>query len=124
MSKHNTNFSSSILRIYRAFFYSFDGFKSCYQTEQAFRQELFLCLVLFPVPFFLEISSVEKALMIFTLLQILVAELLNSGIEAVVDRISEERHELSKKAKDIGSAAVFISLFSCGLVWCFIIFRF
>lgn len=108
---------SAVRRIISAFTYSMAGFKICFKDEQAFRQELLLCLVLLPIPFFVDISNFEKALLILCLFIILIVELLNSAIESVVDRISEEKHELSKKAKDIGSAAVFLALTSSFIVW-------
>ena len=94
---------------------------ACYKSEQAFRQELFLCLILFPIPFLLPIDPVEKALMVYVLIQVLIAELANSALEAIVDRISLEHHPLCKVAKDIGSALVMLSLIAVALVWGIII---
>ena len=108
---------SGLVRIWRAFFYSLAGFSAALKYEHAFRQELFLVLVLLPLAVFLPLSIGEKALLISTLLLVLVVELLNSAIEAVVDRISLENHDLSKRAKDLGSAAVFLSCVIVIVIW-------
>ena len=89
-------------------------------AEAAFRQELMLCVILIPLAFWVGSTAVERALLIASCLLVLITELLNSSIEAVVDRIGAERNELSGKAKDIGSAAVFISLWTAGIVWALI----
>ncbi|MGL5409010.1 MAG: diacylglycerol kinase, partial [Shewanella sp.] len=85
--------------------------------EAAFRQELILTVLLLPIALFVEISTVERLLLIFTLFIVLIVELLNSAIEAVVDRVGSEIHPLSGQAKDIASAAVFLSLLLCGITW-------
>ncbi len=108
---------SGLVRIWRAFFYSMAGFSAAFKYEHAFRQELFLVLVLLPLAVFLPLSIGEKALLISTLLLVLVVELLNSAIEAVVDRISLDNHDLSKRAKDLGSAAVFLSCVIVIVIW-------
>lgn len=108
---------SGLVRIWRAFFYSLAGFSAALKYEHAFRQELFLVLVLLPLAVFLPLSIGEKALLISTLLLVLVVELLNSAIEAVVDRISLDNHDLSKRAKDLGSAAVFLSCVIVIVIW-------
>ena len=108
---------SGLVRIWRAFFYSMAGFSAALKYEHAFRQELFLVLVLLPLAVFLPLSIGEKALLISTLLLVLVVELLNSAIEAVVDRISLDNHDLSKRAKDLGSAAVFLSCVIVIVIW-------
>ena len=108
---------SGLVRIWRAFFYSMAGFSAALKYEHAFRQELFLVLVLFPFAVFLPLSIGEKALLISALLLVLVVELLNSAIEAVVDRISLDNHDLSKRAKDLGSAAVFLSCVIVIVIW-------
>lgn len=97
--------------------YSIKGLKAAFQHEAAFRQELFLCLLLIPAAFWLGQTTVERLLLIGSCLLVLIVELVNSAIEAVVDRIGPELHELSGRAKDIGSAAVFIALAFTGIVW-------
>ncbi len=97
--------------------YSIKGLKAAFQHEAAFRQELFLCLLLIPAAFWLGQTTVERLLLIGSCLLVLIVELVNSAIEAVVDRIGPELHELSGRAKDIGSAAVFIALVFTGIVW-------
>jgi diacylglycerol kinase (ATP) len=111
------NQQKGIRRIYHAALYSMAGIRATLQTEAAFRQELMLCAILIPLAFWVGSTAVERALLIASCLLVLITELLNSSIEAVVDRIGAERNELSGKAKDIGSAAVFISLWSAGIVW-------
>ena len=108
---------SGLRRIWRAFFYSMAGLSAALKHEHAFRQEAMLALVLIPLTFFLPATSVGRALMIGSVLLVLIVELLNSAVEAVVDRVSTENHPLSKRAKDIGSAAVFIALVNVGVVW-------
>ncbi len=111
-----------LLRIWNAFGYSRAGLQAAYVNEDAFRQEVLLAIILIPVALFLSISGLEKALLIGTVLLVLIVELLNSAIEAVVDRISLDHHELAKRAKDIGSAAVFVSLINVLVVWGFVLF--
>jgi diacylglycerol kinase (ATP) len=104
-------------RLRNALFYSIDGFKAAVANEDAFRQELLLALVLIPLAFLLHHSGVGRALMIGSVLLVLVIELLNSAVEATVDRISIENHHLAKRAKDLGSAAVLVCLVSVAVVW-------
>ena len=104
-------------RLFNAVRYSRAGFIATWQHEEAFRQESLLCLLLIPVALWLGDSGPERALLIGSWLLVMLMELINSGIEAVVDRISHERHELSKRAKDIGSAAVALALLNAALVW-------
>ena len=106
-----------IARIYAAFHNSVKGFRATWQHEEAFRQEALLCLLGIPTGLWMGQTGVEKALLVGSLLLVLIVELLNSGIEVVVDRISYERHELSGRAKDIGSAAVLTSLLLAAVVW-------
>ncbi|WP_373766471.1 diacylglycerol kinase [Glaesserella sp.] len=109
-------------RIIRAAGYSMKGLKSAYIHEAAFRQEVWLSLVLIPLGFILGHGIIEKILLVGSVLIVLVAELLNSAVESVVDRIGSEYHELSGRAKDIGSAAVFIAMIFTGLTWGLILF--
>ncbi|MFQ5659229.1 MAG: diacylglycerol kinase [Gammaproteobacteria bacterium] len=97
--------------------YSFRGLKAAFRYEQAFRLELFLLLFLAPVGIWLGESGIERALLTGVLLLVLIVELINSGIEAVVDRFGDEVHELSGRAKDVGSAAVMLSLINVCVVW-------
>lgn len=93
------------------------GLRAAYRHEDAFRQEVWLAVLLIPVAVLLPGSGIGKALMIGSVLLVLVVELLNSAVEATVDRISLENHRLAKRAKDIGSAAVLISLANVAAVW-------
>ncbi|ABM25102.1 MULTISPECIES: diacylglycerol kinase [Shewanella] len=106
-----------IKRIFRATGFSMKGLKAAWTHEAAFRQELVLCLVMLPIALLVDISTIERLMLIFTLFIVLIVELLNSAIEAVVDRVGSEIHPLSGQAKDIASAAVFISLTLCGITW-------
>ncbi len=108
---------TGIKRIISATRYSIKGLSSCWRSEAAFRQEVMGSVVLVPLAFYLGDNGMEVALMILTCMLVLIVELLNSGIEAVVDRVSFELHELSKRAKDIASAAVMLTLLLCAGVW-------
>jgi len=110
-----------VTRIYAAFFNSLKGFKATWSHEEAFRQEVLLCAAAIPLGLWLGQGGVEKALLVGSLLLVLIVELLNTGIEIVVDRISFERHELSGRAKDVGSAAVLTSLVLAGVVWALVL---
>ena len=113
---------TGLRRLFNAFGYSADGFKAAYKHEDDFRQEVLLSVILTPLAFYLGNNAIEIALMVASVLLVLIVELLNSAIEAVVDRVSIERHELAKRAKDIGSAAVFIALLVVVVVWCLVLF--
>jgi len=113
--------NTGITRIINAAGYSWAGLRAAFKHEAAFRQELALCLVMIPLALWLGQTGVERALMIGSLLLVLIVELLNSAIEAVVDRFGGEQHELSGRAKDIGSAAVFIALINVAVVWALIL---
>ncbi|MCB1907297.1 MAG: diacylglycerol kinase [Rhodocyclaceae bacterium] len=104
-------------RILRAFGYSRSGLAAAYAHEAAFRQEVLAFVVLAPLALWLGESGIERAVLVGSLLSVLIVELLNSAIEAVVDRVSEERHPLSKRAKDIGSAAVLLAIANACAVW-------
>ncbi len=108
-------------RIWRALFYSLAGLKAAYRHESAFRLELALAALLIPLALCLPASGIGKALMIASVLLVLIVELVNSAVEAVVDHISLERHELAKRAKDIGSAAVLIALVNAVAVWALVL---
>lgn len=104
-------------RMQRATSYSIDGLKTAYRGESAFRHELWLPLALLPFAFWLGRNWVEVALLAGSLLLVLIVELLNSGIEAAIDRVSFELHDLSKRAKDVASAAMFLALVLCSGIW-------
>jgi diacylglycerol kinase (ATP) len=104
-------------RVIRATGYSFEGLKAAYVGESAFRQETWLAVVMLPAAFWLGRSWVEIVLLTGTVLLVMIVELLNSGIEAAIDRVSFELHDLSKRAKDLASAAVFLSLMLCSGTW-------
>ena len=106
-----------IHRLIRAVRYSYTGLRDAFVDEPAFRLEILLSLILIPIAVWLGEDNVERALMIGTLMLVLIVELLNSAIESAVDRISAGLHDLSKKAKDLGSAAVFVSLALVIMVW-------
>ncbi|EOV0096869.1 diacylglycerol kinase [Vibrio parahaemolyticus] len=108
---------TGIRRVMDATGYSIKGLKAAWTHEAAFRQELVLTLVLSISAFFLPVTTLERVLMISSLLLILIVELINSAVEAVVDRVSDDWHELSGRAKDIGSAAVLVALFLALFVW-------
>ncbi len=108
-------------RVFNAFFYSLDGFRAAYRHEDAFRQEVLLAVILIPLALWLPATHTGKALMIFSVLLVIMIELLNSAIEATVDRISLDRHDLAKRAKDIGSAAVLVSLLNVVAVWALVL---
>jgi diacylglycerol kinase (ATP) len=104
-------------RLWAATGYSIRGLRSAWMNETAFRQELLLVLVLSPLAFWLGTTQTQRALLILSLLLILITELLNSAIEAVVDRIGTEYNELSGRAKNLGSAAVLVALVAAAAVW-------
>ena len=109
--------NKGILRLWRALGYSIQGFIGVWKTEAAFRQEVMLAVILAPIALWLDFTAVERVLLLASLLLVLIVELMNSAIEAVVDRIGVERHPLSGKAKDEGSAAVLLSLGVAALTW-------
>ena len=113
---------TGLRRVWNALFYSLDGLAAAFRHEDAFRQEVFLAAILIPAAFFTPASGTGKALMVGAVLLVLIVELLNSAVEAAVDRISLENHLLAKRAKDIGSAAVFISLVNVPAVWLLVLF--
>ena len=113
---------TGLSRLINAFGYSVEGFKAAFKHEDAFRQEVFLSAVLIPLGLYLGKTGVEKALLVSAVLLVLIVELFNSAIEAAVDHTSLERHALAKRAKDIGSAAVFVALGIVVSVWGLVLF--
>ena len=107
--------------IKNAFIYTWAGIKAAWKNELAFRGEVAVVAIMLPLGIWLGRSAAERALLIASLLLILLTELVNSALEAVVDRIGPERHELSKRAKDLGSAAAFVAMVTAALVWIFIV---
>ncbi len=112
--------NTGVRRIINATFFSLAGLKTAWRNEAAFRQECALCVVLVPLAFWLGQTAVERALLIGSCLLVLVVELLNSAVEAVVDRVGTDHHRLSGQAKDLGSAAVFVGLVLTAIVWALI----
>ena len=113
---------TGLKRVWNALTYSLDGLSAAFRHEDAFRQEVLLALVLIPIALCTHASGTGKALMVAAVLLVLVVELLNSAIEAVTDRISLEDHVLAKRAKDMGSAAVMLSLINVPVVWGLVLF--
>jgi diacylglycerol kinase (ATP) len=112
---------TGLRRLLNAIGYTWDGLRAAFKHEDAFRQEVFLALLLIPLALYLGKTGVERALMIAVVLGVLMVELLNSAVEAAVDRISLEHHLLIKRAKDMGSAAVMIALVNAVVVWALIL---
>ncbi len=113
---------TGLTRVWNAFFYSIAGLRAAFRHEDAFRQEVFLAVLLIPAALFMPAAGIGKALMIASVLLVLIVELLNSAVEAAVDRISLENHDLAKRAKDIGSAAVMLALVNVPVVWGLVLF--
>ena len=112
---------TGLRRVWNAFHYSCAGLHAAYRHEDAFRQEVLLALVLVPLAIWLGEGAVERVLLIGCVLLVLIVELINSAIEATVDRISLDHHPLAKRAKDIVSAAVMIALLNAVLVWALVL---
>lgn len=112
---------TGLVRLWNAFGYSLAGFRAAYKHEDAFRQEVWLAIVLIPLALWLPVTLIAKALMVGSVLLVIIVELLNSAIEATVDRISLENHDLAKRAKDIGSSAVLVSLANVIVVWALVL---
>jgi diacylglycerol kinase (ATP) len=113
----------SIHRLIKAFGYSIEGIRAALRTEAAFQIEVVLALILIPTALLLDRPPVARAALASSIFIVLMAELVNSAIESVVDRISQEKHPLSKRAKDIGSAIVLVSLANAACVWGVILWR-
>ena len=114
--------TTGLRRVWNAIFYSADGFRAAYRHEDAFRQEVWLAIILIPVALLLPANGTGRAMMIGSVLLVLIVELLNSAVEATVDLASLEHHLLAKRAKDIGSAAVMMSLVNTIVVWLLVLF--
>ena len=114
---------SGLKRIFSAFFYSLEGLQTAIRSEHAFRQELFVFVVGTIAALLLPVSAFQKLVLIGSMVIVLIVELINSAIEAVVDRVSLERHPLSKNAKDFGSAAVLLACLLSGATWLIVLFN-
>ena len=112
--------NTGIKRIINAFFFSVEGFKACFRTEEAFRQEIYLTALMVPAAFWIGDTNVEQIVLLGSVVLVLITEMLNTAIERAIDRISMDKHELSKEAKDMGSSAVFMALVFCGFAWAMI----
>lgn len=106
-----------VRRLFNAFFYSLSGLRLAFRHESAFRQEVALAAVLVPVACMLDVSALDRVVLIGSVLLVMIVELLNSSVEAAIDRISLDSHRLSKRAKDLGSAAVLVALCALALAW-------
>jgi diacylglycerol kinase (ATP) len=111
------NQHTGIRRLINAFKYSFAGFKAAWKNEEAFRQEVIVAIIIIPMGLLLGTSGIERALLISVYLLIPLVELINSAIESLADRVGTERHELSGRAKDLGSAAVLLTICMAIIVW-------
>lgn len=109
--------NKGLARAFRAAINSWNGLKYAYKEESAFRQELSLAIILIPIAVYIPCTIVEKILLVSSVFLVLIVELLNSSVEAAIDRISFDIHGLSKRAKDFGSAAVMVALLLCGFTW-------
>ncbi|MCK4608662.1 MAG: diacylglycerol kinase [Gammaproteobacteria bacterium] len=116
-SKRGDRVKKIISHLGRAFKNSFNGFKVAAATELAVKLELAICIIFIPLAFWVGHTAVERILLISSILLLIITELLNTAIEAVVDRIGTEQHELSGRAKDLGSAAVFVACVYAAVVW-------
>lgn len=114
--------NTGLKRIILAFGYSLKGLKSTFKHEAAFRQEVLLAIILIPIAFMLDVTQVQRILLISPVILVLMFEIVNSAIEAVVDRIGSEFHELAGRAKDMGSAAVLVGLALTAYIWIEILF--
>ncbi|NHB93504.1 diacylglycerol kinase [Photorhabdus cinerea] len=118
------NQSVGLTRIIKATRYSVKGIKAAWQNEAAFREEIIVAILALIVAFYLDVSVIERILLIGSIMLVLIMEILNSAIEAIVDRIGSEFHELSGRAKDMGSAAVFLTIILALIVWSTVLWQF
>ena len=112
---------TGLARLWNALGYSQDGIAAAWKNEAAFREEVLLAVIAIPLAIYLGHTGVERALMVGSIILILIVEILNSALEAVVDKASPEKHELAKRAKDMGSAAVMLALLNVPVVWLLIL---
>ena len=114
--------SGGIQRLYKATFYSLQGLRTAYRNEAAFRLKVYLSIILVPLGLWLGDNGIERAILLGSILLVIIVELINSGIEAAIDRFGDDHHELSGIAKDIGSAAVLVALINFLVIWCLVLF--
>ena len=114
--------NTGLTRIIKAFGFSMQGLKAAYKLEEAFRQEVWLLIITLPLALWLGQTGIEKALLIGSILLLLIVEILNSAIEATVDRFGGEQHELSGRAKDMASAGVFLAMVNATMIWLLVLF--
>ena len=117
MSSAEFKGKTGLVRLWNALGYSRDGLAAAWKNEAAFREEVLLAAIAIPLALFLGKTGVDRSILIGSIILILIVEILNSAIEAVVDKASPEKHELAKRAKDMGSAAVLFSLLNAAVVW-------
>lgn len=115
---------TGLRRIINAFGYSMKGLRAAFKHESAFRQETALLVIMLPIAILLGQTIVDYSILIGSLLLVIIVELLNSAVEAVVDRVGDEHHKLAGRAKDIGSAAVFVSLVNAIVIWSMYVFQY
>lgn len=120
--QHRSKFFKEIKRLLHALFYSFCGLKVAFKGEAAFRLEICLSVFIIPLALYLDLVAVKKVMLVGSWMLVIIVEIINSSIESVVDRISLDLHPLSKKIKDMASAAVFLALINAIIVWFVIIF--
>ena len=113
--------NTGLKRLFNAFFFSMDGIKATMRTEEAFRTEVYLSIIFIPLGFWLGDTKLEKIMLVGSILIVFIVELLNTAVERAIDRISFDHHELSKEAKDMGSAAVLFSLALMIMTWVLIL---
>ncbi|TCV92497.1 diacylglycerol kinase [Biostraticola tofi] len=118
-----TNKTTGLRRIYKAMGYSLKGFSAAWRHEAAFRQEMIIAIVAIIITCYLEIDAFSRILLIGSVILVLIVEIINSAIEAIIDRIGPEWHELSGRAKDLGSAAVMLSIALAAFVWITLLWR-
>ncbi len=115
--------NKGLTRVIKAFGFSVKGFRATWKHEEAFRQEVILAVILLPLSFYVAVNATQLAILLLTLFIVLITEILNSAVEAVVDRVSDEHHKLAGRAKDMGSAAVLLSLTMTAVIWGVIIYE-
>ena len=111
-----------LVRLWNATGYSRDGLLAAWRHEAAFREEVLLAALAIPLAFYFGKTGVDRALLVGSIVLILIVEILNSGLEAVVDKASPEKHDLAKRAKDMGSAAVLLTLLNAAAIWALVLF--
>jgi len=117
MSSAEFKGKTGLVRLWNALGYSRDGIGAAWKNEAAFREEVLLAVVAIPLALYLGRSGGDRALLVGSIILVLIVEILNSAVEAVVDKASPEKHELAKRAKDMGSAAVLLSLVNAAAIW-------